>query len=86
MDKEGKGRRKTLVTREEWLKRKWKNATENSANQKGRDRDFVRSVRDKSKVRYFNCLAYGHYALECKKPKREHEQREQKEEANLTQM
>lgn len=35
-------------------------------------------------MRCFNCLKYGNFAAECKKPRRE--QKEQKEEANLTQM
>lgn len=64
----------------------WKNWNRRAENQnpKGRNnKDFVRGIRDKSKVRCFNCLGYGHFALECKKLQRE---REQKEEANLTQM
>lgn len=38
--------------------------------------------RDKSKVRCFNCLAYGHYASECRKQKKD---REQRLEANMAQ-
>lgn len=37
----------------------------------------------KEKVRYFNCSAYGHFTIECKKLKRE---KETKEEAHLMQI
>lgn len=40
-------------------------------------------MRDKSKVRCFNCSAYGHYAAECKKPRRD---RQVKEEAHIAQI
>lgn len=39
-------------------------------------------MRDKSRVRCFNYSAYGHFAFECKKPRRNREQ--QKQESNLT--
>ncbi|XP_074361557.1 uncharacterized protein LOC141701840 [Apium graveolens] len=63
---------KLLLTREEWLKRGYKGGGEMST-QRFRGRDGVCSSRDKSKVRCFKCLAYGHYAIECKNPKREKE-------------
>lgn len=43
----------------------------------------MRGARDKSRVRCFNCQGYGHYAADCKKPKRE---KEHKEEVNLAHM
>lgn len=73
---------KLLLTREKWLKRRGKSGVEGHTSPKGRNnRDVMRGVRDKSKVRCFNCLGYGHYAVECKKPR----EREQKE-ANLAEM
>lgn len=82
--KREKDETKLLLTREEWLKRNGKSGAEGSGYAKGRyTKEAARGPRDKSKVRCFNCLGYGHYAAECKKPKA---QREQKEEANLTQM
>ncbi|XP_074336066.1 uncharacterized protein LOC141673234 [Apium graveolens] len=69
-----------LFTIEEWLRR-------SSLKNKGNGSDFKtkeanRGTRDKSRIRCFNCLAYGHYAAECRKPKREKVQRL---EANLAQ-
>ncbi|XP_074322365.1 uncharacterized protein LOC141659411 [Apium graveolens] len=69
-----------LFTREEWLRR-------SSLKNKGNGSDFKtkeanRGTRDKSRIPCFNCLAYGHYVAECRKPKREKEQRL---EANLAQ-
>ncbi|XP_074369120.1 uncharacterized protein LOC141709733 [Apium graveolens] len=75
---------KLLLTREEWLKRSGNGGTQGSTSSRGRNgRDFTRGTCDKSKVRCFSCLGYGHYTAECKKIKRE---REQKEEANLARM
>ncbi|XP_074326489.1 uncharacterized protein LOC141664434 [Apium graveolens] len=68
---------KLLLTREEWLKRNERNRGDSASNGKGR------SGRDKSKVRCFNCFGYGHYAAECKKPKRT---REVRQEANMAQI
>ncbi|XP_074351808.1 uncharacterized protein LOC141690955 [Apium graveolens] len=65
---------KLLLTREEWLKR---------SNRTGESQTPSIKSRDKSRVRCFNCSGYGHFAFECKKPKRN---REQKQESNLTQM
>ncbi|XP_074348950.1 uncharacterized protein LOC141687552 [Apium graveolens] len=73
---------KLLLTREEWLKRSYKGGGEMST-QRFRGRDGVRSSRDKSKVRCFKCLAYMHYTIECKNPKRE---KEVKKEANMAQI
>lgn len=71
---------KLLLTRDEWLKRS--NKTEGSS-QKFRGKDTFRGVRDKSRVRCFNCLGYGHYASECMKSRRD---KEQKEEVNISQI
>ncbi|XP_074356671.1 uncharacterized protein LOC141696427 [Apium graveolens] len=49
---------------EEWLKRTKGGNNEGSSNYKGR------GVRDKSKVRCFNCQLLGHFAAECKRPRR----------------
>ncbi|KAK1381863.1 hypothetical protein POM88_019598 [Heracleum sosnowskyi] len=62
---------KLLLTREEWIKR---SSGEGSSVLKGR------GGRDKRKIRCFNCQVYGHYAAECRKPKRT---REQRQEANM---
>lgn len=40
-------------------------------------------VRNKSKVKYYNCHTYGHYAAECRRPRRV---KETKQEANMIQM
>lgn len=48
-----------LLTREEWLKR---------SNREGTRGDSVRGVKDKSRVRCFNCQLQGHFAYECHKP------------------
>ncbi|XP_074362319.1 uncharacterized protein LOC141702553 [Apium graveolens] len=53
------------------------------SNSEYQSRESGRNWRDKSKVRYFNCGAYGHYAAECKKPRRD---KDQKEEVNMVQM
>lgn len=42
-----------------------------------------RGVRDKSRVRCFNCYGYGHFAAECKKPKRN---KDAKPEMNMAQV
>lgn len=72
---------KLLLTREEWIKK-----SEGSKSRPGNDyrgKSGGRGVRDKSRVKCWNCFGYGHFAVECKKPKRE---REQNTEANLTQI
>lgn len=68
--------KKLLYTREEWLSRSNRNNTEASQNQRYRGRD-------KSKVRCFSCNTLGHYAAECRKPRRGKEQRQ---EVNISQI
>ncbi|XP_074362807.1 uncharacterized protein LOC141703105 [Apium graveolens] len=67
---------KILLTKEEWQKRSNRGGTDGSSNSRGR------WVRDKSHIKCYNCQLYGHYMAECRKPKREKEQRM---EANLSQ-
>lgn len=48
----------------------------------GADKSYTR---DRSTVKCFNCNVYGHYAAECRKPRREREKnKEQTHESNLT--
>ncbi|KAL8158024.1 hypothetical protein AgCh_002654 [Apium graveolens] len=62
-----------LLTRDEWQKR---------ANQEGtRGGGNTRGIRDKSRVRCFNCQGHGHFAAECRRPRKE---RETPKEANLS--
>lgn len=75
--KKDKEEGKLLLTREEWLKQNERNRGDGIPNWKGR------GGRDKSKVRCFNCFGYGHYAADCKKPKRT---REVRQEANMAQI
>ncbi|XP_074361225.1 uncharacterized protein LOC141701481 [Apium graveolens] len=58
---------KLLLTREEWLERSNRggNGFRGRDNQGGRDRI------DRSKVKHFNYGAYGHFAAECRKPKKD---------------
>ncbi|KAK1381042.1 putative zinc finger, CCHC-type [Heracleum sosnowskyi] len=56
---------KLLLTREEWLQRTGKTNT-GGGGRDHRVRDN-RIVRDRSQVKCFNCLGYGHYAAECRK-------------------
>lgn len=88
--KKEKDEGKLLYTREEWIRKSNKGGgTHLSLGQQSRSsseyrgRDYGRGVRDKSKVRCFKCSAYGHYAAECKKPRRD---KDQKEEVNMVQM
>ncbi|XP_074356425.1 uncharacterized protein LOC141696138 [Apium graveolens] len=69
-----------LLTREEWIKKS--NRTEGNS-QKLLGKNSFRSNRDKSKVCCWNCLRYGHFAIECKNPKQDEEQ---KEEVNIAQV
>ncbi|KAL8109610.1 hypothetical protein AgCh_025644 [Apium graveolens] len=68
---------KLLLTREEWQKRM------NRGGNEGRPNSGGCNVRDKSRIRCYNCHIYGHYAVECRKPKRE---REARQEALMVQM
>ncbi|XP_074363655.1 uncharacterized protein LOC141704307 [Apium graveolens] len=58
---------KLLLTREEWLKRTGKTGAESTGYMKGR------GARDKSKIKCYNYNNYGHYAAECRKPRRTRE-------------
>ncbi|XP_074374845.1 uncharacterized protein LOC141715651 [Apium graveolens] len=70
-----------LLIREEWLKRTNKEGTR--ANGDNRWRDGNRGGRDRSKVKCFNCQAYGHFAYECRKPRKE---RDTQKELNLSKL
>lgn len=69
-----------LLTREEWLKRSGKGNTSDGGDYRRREN---RVARDRSQVKCFSCGGYGHYAAECRKSGRN---RQQKGEANLTQL
>lgn len=71
-----------LFTREEWMKRK-KGGTEQSQGLRYRGNSSNQGGRDRSKVRCFNCSLVGHYAVECRRPRRD---REPKAEVNLSQV
>ncbi|KAL8113050.1 hypothetical protein AgCh_020395 [Apium graveolens] len=75
--KREKNEGRLLLTREEWLKRTNKDNTEGQTSVKGR------GGRDKSRVKCYNCILLGHYAAECRRPRRA---REQKHEANIAEM
>lgn len=66
-----------LLTREEWIKRN-KEGTRSTSENRGN-----RGGRDRGKMRCFNCQAFGHFAYECRKPRRE---KEVQKEVNLTQI
>lgn len=72
---------KLLLTREEWLKK----SSKGTMDQKGRrevDNRGPCGGRDRTRIRCFNCNLLGHYASECRKPRKE---KESKVLANLTQ-
>ncbi|KAL8127880.1 hypothetical protein AgCh_014722 [Apium graveolens] len=71
---------KLLLTRKDWLKRTGN--TDGTNNWRG-GRGFKGMSRDKSTVRCFNCNMLGHYAADCRRPRRE---RNQKSEANLVEI
>lgn len=68
-----------LLTRDEWLKR-----TKEGGSRGGeyRGKDGNRWGRDRSRGRCFNCQAYGHFAADCRKLRRE---KENQKEVNLSQ-
>ena len=53
-----------LLTRDEWLKQKKRDNTGGTSNTKGQ------GGRDKRMVRCYNCNILGHYAAECRRPRR----------------
>lgn len=57
------------MTREEWLKRTNKEGTKVGGESRGKDGN--KGVRDRSKLRCFNCQTYGHFVYECRKPRRD---------------
>lgn len=63
--------KRLLFTREEWQRR---------ANNEGSSNSRGRGSRDKSKIRCYNCQNYGHIAVECRKPRKT---RDYKQEANM---
>ncbi|XP_074336117.1 uncharacterized protein LOC141673281 [Apium graveolens] len=75
---------KLLLTREEWMRRSNRGNTDSSqrfrSDNRARD-NGGRGGRDRTRVRCFNCSGYGHYATECRKPRRD---KELKEEVNFT--
>ncbi|KAL8132353.1 hypothetical protein AgCh_008011 [Apium graveolens] len=74
---------KLLFIREEWMRRSKRTGTETSPGTRTRGNSSYQGVGDRSKIRCFNCHAYGHFAAECRRPRRE---RDQKPEVNLTQI
>ncbi|XP_074378660.1 uncharacterized protein LOC141720209 [Apium graveolens] len=74
---------KLLLTRDEWIKRNNKGDIDGSPSQRFRGRNSGRVGRDKSRLRCYNCSVYGHYAAECKKPRKE---RDQQHEMNMNQV
>lgn len=72
------------MTREEWIKRNNnKGGGEGSSSQRYRGNARNRGGYDKSKVRCYNCSGYGHYAADCKKPRKD---KDQKQEVNMSQI
>lgn len=70
-----------LLTHDEWIKRK--NGTGGFTSQRGRGTNDYRGGRYKSRLRCYNCHNYGHYVVDCRKPKREKDQRH---EVNMAQV
>lgn len=72
-----------LFTKEEWMKRTKRGGTGVSQGAKARGNSSYQGVRDRSTVRCFDCQGLGHFAAECRRPRRD---KEQKPEVNLTQI
>lgn len=54
-----------MLTREDWLRRT------NRRNTEGSSSNFRNhGGRDKSNLKCYNCSAYGHFAADCRKPRR----------------
>ncbi|XP_074356127.1 uncharacterized protein LOC141695814 [Apium graveolens] len=77
--KKEKEESKFLLTHDEWNKR----SNRGGLDQKVRARDNNRGVRDRSRARCFNCNLLGHFAADCRRPKRD---RDNKEEVNIAQL
>ncbi|XP_074360724.1 uncharacterized protein LOC141700968 [Apium graveolens] len=71
---------KLLLTREEWLKRSGKDSQGSGGDYHVRDN---RMVRNRSQVKCFNCATYSHFTNECRKPRKN---RQQRGKANLAQV
>ncbi|KAL8107212.1 hypothetical protein AgCh_023865 [Apium graveolens] len=58
-----------LLTKEEWLKKSNKGGADTFSGQKNRGNfSRTRGIRDKSRVKCFNCHGYGHFAADYRKP------------------
>ncbi|KAL8107457.1 hypothetical protein AgCh_024023 [Apium graveolens] len=75
------GSAQLLLTREEWLKKTSREGARGTSEFRGRDN---RGGRDKSKVRCYNFQNYGHFASECRKPRRD--VRDTSREVNLSKL